>query len=58
MISEVFLIILFSYVLGSIPSGVILATFVVPVFPDPIFLISSSAKNLASITPEGIEPKI
>ena len=31
-------------------------TFVAPILPDPIFLISFPLKNLVIINPKGIEP--
>ena len=34
----------------------VLRTFVAPILPEPIFLISLSLKNLVKINPEGIEP--
>ena len=34
----------------------VLSTFVAPIFPEPIFLISWSPKILVKINPKGIEP--
>ena len=34
----------------------VLKTFVAPIFPDPIFLISCPLKNFVIIKPKGIEP--
>ena len=35
----------------------VLKTFVVPIFPDPIFLISFFKKIFVKINPKGIDPK-
>ena len=34
----------------------VLSTFVAPILPEPIFLISWPPKNLVKINPKGIEP--
>ena len=34
----------------------VLRTFVAPIFPDPIFLISTLPKIFVNIRPKGIEP--
>ena len=36
----------------------VLSTFVAPILPDPIFLISPYPKTWVIITPKGIEPSI
>ena len=35
----------------------VLRTLVVPIFPDPIFLISIFEKNFVNIKPKGIDPQ-
>ena len=40
----------------DIPLLPVLSTFVAPILPEPIFLISWPPKNLVKINPKGIEP--